>query len=363
MRWPRSRRTCRSYRQQLDQNLHSLAVLTGSAPEQMKVGEVQLSAHSNPGGATPTCLRACWKHAPIYARRKRTLQSANYSVGAARAAYFPALLLTADGGLSSGSLSHFLTSPVCQPRERHCCTDLRWRRVAWPASCEPGGRHQRRGGLPADDRHRAAGREDSLTAAQQQQLAEAFDQTAADAARRAATLAEAQYKFGTVDFLTVLDAQRTLYQAEDTAGGRRGFYGCKRRRVCSVLSAVVLVSPIPHPRRLHQIRNRILATHETRRHSSATGASQPGQTFHARSCLSWRVLVLLTLPGWWLWPNEHPVSAPAAAIPVNAGTPPCSISRFASRPWVTGPGAQHGRCESSGSMVNSHASPSLKGRT
>jgi multidrug efflux pump subunit AcrB len=58
--------------------------------------------------------------------------------------------------------------------------------------------------------------EDSLTAAQQQQLAEAFDQTAADAARQAATLAEAQYKFGTVDFLTVLDAQRTLYQAEDT---------------------------------------------------------------------------------------------------------------------------------------------------
>jgi outer membrane protein TolC len=58
--------------------------------------------------------------------------------------------------------------------------------------------------------------EDSLSAAQQQQLAEAADQTAADAARKAATLAQAQYKLGTVDFLTVLDAQRTLYQAEDT---------------------------------------------------------------------------------------------------------------------------------------------------
>ncbi|WP_277183679.1 TolC family protein, partial [Caballeronia sp. BR00000012568055] len=39
---------------------------------------------------------------------------------------------------------------------------------------------------------------------------------AADAAAKAATLAEAQYRMGTVDFLTVLDAQRTRYQAEDT---------------------------------------------------------------------------------------------------------------------------------------------------
>jgi outer membrane protein TolC len=58
--------------------------------------------------------------------------------------------------------------------------------------------------------------EDSLSAAQQKQLAEAADQTAADAARKAATLAQAQYELGTVDFLAVLDAQRTLYQAEDT---------------------------------------------------------------------------------------------------------------------------------------------------
>jgi multidrug efflux system membrane fusion protein len=30
------------------------------------------------------------------------------------------------------------------------------------------------------------------------------------------------------------------------------------------------------------------------------------------------MLVLLALPGWWLWP-KHPVSAPAAAVPINAG--------------------------------------------
>ena len=30
------------------------------------------------------------------------------------------------------------------------------------------------------------------------------------------------------------------------------------------------------------------------------------------------ILVLIALLGWWLWP-KHPVSAPAAAVPVNAG--------------------------------------------
>jgi outer membrane protein TolC len=58
--------------------------------------------------------------------------------------------------------------------------------------------------------------EDSLSAAAQQQQVEIADRAAADAARKAAMLADAQYRSGTIDFLTVLDTQRTLYQSEDT---------------------------------------------------------------------------------------------------------------------------------------------------
>jgi outer membrane protein TolC len=58
--------------------------------------------------------------------------------------------------------------------------------------------------------------EDSLSAAAKEQQVELADRAAADAARKAATLADAQYKLGTIDFLTVLDTQRTLYQSEDT---------------------------------------------------------------------------------------------------------------------------------------------------
>jgi NodT family efflux transporter outer membrane factor (OMF) lipoprotein len=201
--------------QQLDQSLHSLAVLTGSAPEQLNVGEVQLSAIPIPA-VRPNLPSSLLEARPDIRSKEATLQSANYSVGAARAAYFPALLLTADGGLSSGSLSHFLTSPFASLASALAVP-------IFDGGASHGQLHANQAAVTkgvADYRQTIVTAlqdvEDSLTAAQQQQLAEAFDQTAADAARQAATLAEAQYKFGTVDFLTVLDAQRTLYQAEDT---------------------------------------------------------------------------------------------------------------------------------------------------
>jgi NodT family efflux transporter outer membrane factor (OMF) lipoprotein len=201
--------------QQLDQSLHSLAVLTGSAPEQMNVGDVQLSAIPIPA-VRPNLPSSLLETRPDIRSKEATLQSANYSVGAARAAYFPTLLLTADGGLSSGSLSHFLTSPFAS-----IATSLA--APIFDGGALHGQLHANQAAVTkgvADYRQTIVTAlqdvEDSLTAAQQQQLAEASDQTAADAARQAATLAEAQYKFGTVDFLTVLDAQRTLYQAEDT---------------------------------------------------------------------------------------------------------------------------------------------------
>jgi outer membrane protein TolC len=95
---------------QLDQNLHALAVLTGNAPEQFNVGDAQLSAIPIPM-ARPELPSSLLEIRPDIRSKEATLQSANFSVGAARAAFFPNLLLTANGGLSSGSLTHFLSSP------------------------------------------------------------------------------------------------------------------------------------------------------------------------------------------------------------------------------------------------------------
>jgi outer membrane protein TolC len=153
---------------------------------------------------------------PDIRSKEATLQSANFSVGAARAAFFPNLLLTANGGLSSGSLTHFLSSPFASIAASLAAP-------IFDGGALSGQLHTNRAAVAkgvADYRQTVVTAlqdvEDALSAARQQQLVEVSDQAAADAAQKAATLAEAQYKFGTVDFLTVLDAQRTLYQAEDT---------------------------------------------------------------------------------------------------------------------------------------------------
>ncbi|MFM0074628.1 efflux transporter outer membrane subunit [Paraburkholderia sediminicola] len=201
--------------QQLDTNLHALAVLVGTAPEQFAVSEAALGDIVIPQ-PRPNLPASLLETRPDIRSKEAQLQSANQSVGAARAAFLPNIVLTADGGLSSKSLSHFLSSPFAS-----LATSL-----AAPLF-DGGALH---GQLHASQAAEAKGVadyrqavvtalqdvEDSLSAAQQQQLAETADQNAADAARKAATLAQAQYKLGTVDFLTVLDAQRTLYQAEDT---------------------------------------------------------------------------------------------------------------------------------------------------
>src|SRR5690606_34820686 len=58
--------------------------------------------------------------------------------------------------------------------------------------------------------------EDALAAAKYLAETEAAQREALAQARTAYDLAEVQYRAGAVDFMTVLDAQRTLFQAEDT---------------------------------------------------------------------------------------------------------------------------------------------------
>ena len=57
--------------------------------------------------------------------------------------------------------------------------------------------------------------EDGLSATVHQRELEAAAQDAASSAQRASTLAEAQYRLGSSDFLNVLTAQRTRAQAQD----------------------------------------------------------------------------------------------------------------------------------------------------
>jgi NodT family efflux transporter outer membrane factor (OMF) lipoprotein len=201
--------------QQLDQNMHLLATLVGTAPEQFAVDDMPLAGIPVPQ-PRPNLPSSLLDTRPDIRSIEARLQAANYSVGAARAAFFPSIVLTADGGLSSSSLSHFLTSPFTSVAASLAAPifdggALRGQLHASQAVVAKNVADYRQTVVTA-----LQDVEDSLSAAAQQQQVEIADQAAADAARKAAMLADAQYRSGTIDFLTVLDTQRTLYQVEDT---------------------------------------------------------------------------------------------------------------------------------------------------
>lgn len=200
--------------QQLDQNLHLLAVLVGAVPGQLTVAPAALDAIAVPTAQPDLPSRLLETRPDIRAQEAR-VKAANLDIGAARAAFFPNLTLTATGGYGSESLSRFLANPVGA---------LGAALVApvFEGGALSGQLHQSQAGMAqavANYRQTVIVAfqdvEDSLSAAANEGRAETLDAEAADAARKAAMLSRAEYAAGTVDFLTVLDAERTRYQAED----------------------------------------------------------------------------------------------------------------------------------------------------
>jgi NodT family efflux transporter outer membrane factor (OMF) lipoprotein len=200
--------------QQSEQNAHLLAVLVGSTPESFTLPAAGVNAIRIPQ-VRPDLPASILQRRPDIRAAEARLMSANFDVGAARAAFFPSLSLTGSAGYSSNTLAHFFANPF---------TDIA---ASLLQPVFDGGQLQ---GRLKYDRARftelaAAYRmtilvalqdvEDSLSTAQHQQELETSDRIAVNSARRAAFLAETQYRLGTADFLSVLTAQRTLFQGED----------------------------------------------------------------------------------------------------------------------------------------------------
>ncbi|WP_348944410.1 efflux transporter outer membrane subunit [Chitinibacter sp. FCG-7] len=144
------------------------------------------------------------------------LKAANANIGAARAAFFPSITLTANTGFSSASLSSLFQSGsglwLFAPQLNLPIFD--------------GGRNQANLDIAKAERDIAlahydkaiqnAFREvsDGLTVASSHRDRVASQQAQLDAARRAFQIAQARYQKGVGAYLDVLDSQRALYQAE-----------------------------------------------------------------------------------------------------------------------------------------------------
>lgn len=154
---------------------------------------------------------------PDIQQAEHALKAANANIGAARAAFFPTISLTGSAGLASRSLSDLFKSG----------SGLAWSFV--PQVAIPifeGGRNIANLGISQTTRDiRVAEYEKSIQVA----FREVSDQLAArgtytdqlkaqnalaQSARDAYTLSQARYKQGIENYLNVLDAQRSLYTAQ-----------------------------------------------------------------------------------------------------------------------------------------------------
>jgi outer membrane protein, multidrug efflux system len=202
--------------QQERQTLAALAILTGRLPQGFDVkatGVADLQVPTiDPGLPSALLVRR-----PDLASAEARLASANADVAAARAALLPSISLTGSAGLASGALLAVLGGPtsaislglsVLQPifdggrlRGQVSVAESQERELV---------ESYRKAILTGFGEA-----EDALVAASRQAQQEALQQQVQAQAREALRLAEIRYREGVDDLLTVLDAQRTLFSAQD----------------------------------------------------------------------------------------------------------------------------------------------------
>jgi multidrug efflux system outer membrane protein len=200
---------------------HSLAVLLGKAPAELSIAANPLTAVNLriPAGLPSSLL----ERRPDIAAAERAMAAANARIGVAKAAFFPSLTLTGAAGFESDSLGSlfkwssrtFLLGPLTGTALNLPIFD---------------------GGKRKGDLANARAVYEENVATYRQQVLVAFqevedglsdlrifeDQTrtqaeAVDASAHAAQLSRAQYNEGAVDYLDVIDAERTVLNTRRTA--------------------------------------------------------------------------------------------------------------------------------------------------
>lgn len=194
---------------------HRLAVLLGQRPgawQPPAPADIAALSRALPVGEAGELLR----RRPDIARAAAELHAATARVGVASADYFPRLSLAGFAGFSAGSFNDLGAAS----RAWSVGPTLSW------AAFDLGSVAARVDAADARSRAAAARYEQTVLTALEEtenafvgvsqsrlRLQHTLDQAAA--ARRAAELARIQYKAGVIDFLVLLDAERTLLAAED----------------------------------------------------------------------------------------------------------------------------------------------------
>ena len=211
---------------------YRLAVLLGQHPgaldAQLEPRPLPAYAKALPIGAGGADVGALLRNRPDVREAEQRLAAATARVGVATADLFPRVTVTGFIGFLSGDFSHVFSSSAGTDARAWSITPS----VSWPAFDYGSVRARLRGSRANADGALVTYEKTVLNALEetenafvayrdeQARLKSLIDQ--AQASRRAADLAAAQYREGITDFLTLLDAQRTQLSAESDVAASEG---------------------------------------------------------------------------------------------------------------------------------------------
>nr|WP_256515623.1 efflux transporter outer membrane subunit [Alsobacter ponti] len=200
----------------IEQEIATLAVLVGRAPERLSVRGASMDALAVPrvGAGVPSALLA---RRPDIAAAEARLEAAHANVNAARAAFFPTISLTAAGGIESlaltslfqpGAAFYAIGAGLAQPI-------FDGGRLQGQFDIQEAAQEELLQAYRAAVLNAFADVERALIAVRQLAEQERLQRESLASSRRAYDIAEQRLREGTVDLVTVLNTQTTLFQAQD----------------------------------------------------------------------------------------------------------------------------------------------------
>jgi multidrug efflux system outer membrane protein len=212
-----ARATVPNLRNQLEQAVIGLGILTGQPPETVSVRPGTLESLMLPPVA-PGLPSELLTRRPDVAAAEAALQARNFNIKVARAAFFPSVQLTGSSGFQAASLATLigpggalvslaagLTAPIFDGGTLRGQLELAKGQYAEQLAV------YQKAVLQA-----FTDVDNALTAWRYTTEQEALEEVAVRQARRAASIARAQMAAGTVDITTVLTTETTLFNNEDT---------------------------------------------------------------------------------------------------------------------------------------------------
>ena len=201
----------------LKQNIAALAVLVGRAPANFTVSGGAMTQIAIPR-ITPGMPSELLNQRPDIRQAEALLASSNFSVEAARAAFFPQIQLTAQTGVQSAALAslfgpgawfYTLSAGLTQPLFDGFLLESQLKQAKGVQLQNL--QAYRKAVLSA-----FADVEKALVALSQSTLQERLQTEAVTNSRKAFEVSETQLRAGTVNLITVLQTQQTLLIAENT---------------------------------------------------------------------------------------------------------------------------------------------------